>query len=215
MPPGLRALALCALAAAAAARCSLPADTTVAVYADSGAGENSVAWTRAFFSWLAAANPALKVGYVADAREIAAYPAPDACALARLPSLKLWVQPGGSADNQSTALGPGGRDNILDFADSARGHVLATCAGFYLFAGSYWWFDQFYPLAWAPHFFPTGEGAAVGRALSLHPLTAPRPFLALLQSRAPSLRSPPTPPTSPPRSTTAAPCSTGAAPRWA
>lgn len=162
-----------AAAVQAPARCTLRPDATVAVYAvegAGGAGENSVAWTRAFFAWLAAANPSLVVDYVTDAAQVAGYPAAP-CALAAQPKLKLWVQPGGSADNQSLALGPGGRDNILDFAASPQGHVMGTCAGFYLFAGTYWWYNDFYAKAWAPHWWPTVEGPLV--EVAAYPAYAP------------------------------------------
>lgn len=133
----LSALLLCS---AAHSRCTLRRDAVVAVYAATGAGgagDNSVAWTRAFFAWFAAPNPALVVDYVADASEVAAYPVGGGCRLAAdFPTLELWVQPGGSADNFSTSLGPGGRDNLLDFAASARGHYMGTCAGMYFAAGT-------------------------------------------------------------------------------
>lgn len=141
--------------------CSLEKDTTVAVYAATGSGgvgENSAAWTRAFFSWFSAPNAGLVVDYVTDPKDIADYYT-DGCQLATaFPSLLLWVQPGGSADNYSSSLGPDGRDNILDFAASKNGHVMGTCAGFFYSAGTYWWFDNFYPEAWMPHWFPTVEG---------------------------------------------------------
>jgi hypothetical protein len=88
----------------------------------------------------------------------------------------LWVQPGGSSDNQTLALGPMGRDNILNFAARDGASVYATCAGYYYsagaeprrrcsrllisstLAGSYWWFDKFYPSAWMMHLWPTVEG---------------------------------------------------------
>ena len=90
--------------------------------------------------------------------------------------LRLWVQPGGSSDNQTLALGPMGRDNILNFAARDGASVYATCAGYYYsagaeprrrcsrllisstLAGSYWWFDKFYPSAWMMHLWPTVEG---------------------------------------------------------
>lgn len=151
------------LAAVAGVRaiCHLKKDAVVAVYAatgEGGVGTNSAVWTNAFFSWFAAPNKALIVDYVTDPREISNYYT-DGCQLATgFPDLILWVQPGGSADNYSSSLGPGGRDNILDFAASANGHVMGTCAGFYYSAGTYWWYDEFYPEAWMPHWFPTVEG---------------------------------------------------------
>ena len=156
----MRVWLLCLLPAAAAL-CDLKRNAVVAVYAATGAGgvgDNSAAWTRAFFTWFSAPNPSLVVDYIVEPKDIANYYS-DGCQLATgFPSLLLWVQPGGSADNYSASLGPGGRDNILDFAASKNGHVMGTCAGFYYAAGTYWWFDDFYPEAWMPHWFPTVEG---------------------------------------------------------
>ena len=135
------------------ALCSLKKDTVVAVYSAKdwgGVGDNSAAWTEAFFSWFAAPNPSLIVDYITEPKDISNYYS-DGCQLATaFPDLKLWVQPGGSADNMSQSLGPGGRDNLLDFAASEKGHYMGTCAGFYYAAGSYWWFSEFFPEAWMP-----------------------------------------------------------------
>jgi hypothetical protein len=149
------------LLVSASALCSLRKDAVVAVYAATGAGgvgDNSANWTRSFFSWFAAPNPELIVDFVENPKDVANYYT-DGCQLATaFPNLLLWVQPGGSADNFSASLGPGGRDNLLDFAASKNGHIMATCAGFYYSAGTYWWFDAFYPEAWMPHWWPTVEG---------------------------------------------------------
>lgn len=161
---------LCTFVAGQPQPCSLPKDSNVVVYASTGAGgvgDNSAAWTRQFFTWVQTKNPDLVVGYVEDASEIST----QSCNLITFPDLKLWVQPGGSADNQTLSLGPGGRDNILNFADTPQGHILATCAGFYYMAGSYWWYDSFYPIAWAPHFWPTVEGPIV--PIAAYPNYAP------------------------------------------
>jgi hypothetical protein len=143
----LSAATLCVLLSSAAALCSLKKDVVVAVYAATGAGgvgDNSAVWTRSFFDWFSAPNPSLVVDYVTEPRDISNYYT-DGCQLATgFPDLALWVQPGGSADNYSSSLGPGGRDNVLDFAASKQGHVYATCAGFYWSAGSYYWFDEFF-----------------------------------------------------------------------
>jgi hypothetical protein len=100
------------------------------------------------------------------------------CDLQAFPRLRLWVQPGGSSDNQTLAIGPKGRDNILNFAARSGASVYATCAGYYYsagaelrrrcsrfampmsstLAGSYWWFEKFYPSAWMMHLWPTVEG---------------------------------------------------------
>lgn len=157
------AVALSSLAVVATGKCSLQADTDVVVYAATewgGVGEYSDKWTRAFFAWWQTANADLDVVFITDPAELSAYYT-DGCALAdgqRYPELKLYVQPGGSADNQTASLGIGGRDNILDFAASTNGHYMGTCAGWYYAAGTWWWFNEFYPEAWQPHFWPTVEG---------------------------------------------------------
>ena len=162
-------LALAALVAAAqraAAACPLTDATVVAAYADvnGGVGPHSAMWTKAFFAWWDL--PAGSVAYVETASDLTA------CRpLASYSGLLLWVQPGGEADNQSVALGPAGRDNILDFAASDHGHIYATCAGWYFSAGTYWWFGDFFPRAWMPHWWPTVEGPI--SAIAVYPLYAP------------------------------------------
>jgi len=156
------------LAAAAAplvrsAPCVITAKTVVAVYADTegGVGPGSNEWTRAFFSWWrdGDASPDLEVAFVSRAAQLSACPP-----LASFPNLLLWVQPGGDAAEQAAALGPLGRDNVLDYAASAQGHVYATCAGFYFSAGAYWWYGKFEGQAWMPHWLPTLEGPVVAIA---------------------------------------------------
>ena len=134
MPCARGVLLLAVGVVGAGAACSLRADTDVVVYAATnagGVGEFSDKWTRAFFGWWAAANTdSLHAVFVADPAELSGVAG--GCVLAdevRHPKLRLYVQPGGSADNQSTSLGPGGRDNILNFAASRNGHVMGTCAG--------------------------------------------------------------------------------------
>lgn len=134
----LALLGALAVASRTRAACDIPADAAVVVYAATGwggVGEFSDKWTRAFFAWFAAPNPSLVVSFVTDAAQLADYPRAAACALSAFESLVLYVQPGGSADNASASLGPGGRDNILDFAASPRGHFMGTCAGFYYVRG--------------------------------------------------------------------------------
>jgi hypothetical protein len=156
------------------ALCHLKKDAVVAVYAATdagGVGTNSAVWTKAFFTWFSAPNPTLIVDFIVDPLEISDYYT-TGCQLATgFPDLALWVQPGGSADNYSTSLGPGGRDNILDFAASPNGHLMGTCAGFYYMSGSYWWFDSFFPEAWMPHLWPTVEGPI--KQIAVYPDYAP------------------------------------------
>jgi hypothetical protein len=169
-PPRLPLLALVALLAAArraaAAACPLTDATVVAAYVDvnGGVGPHSAVWTKAFYAWWALPEGA--VAFFESAGDLAA------CRpLASYSGLLLWTQPGGEADNQSVALGPTGRDNILDFAASDHGHIYATCAGWYFSAGTYWWYGGFYPRAWMPHWWPTVEGPIT--AIAAYPAYAP------------------------------------------
>lgn len=133
--------------------CPIQGETDIIVYADlsGGVGPHSDTWTRAFFAWWQSGNPNLKVAYATSAREISTE-----CTLSDLkmfPSLKLYVQPGGDAANQSVALGPAGRDNILNFA-AAHGAYMGTCAGYFYGTGSWWWYGDFFPqVCISFHFF--------------------------------------------------------------
>lgn len=177
--PSLRfALLLSAAAAGVVVEslCSLRKDAVIAVYADvasGGVGPDSDTWTRAFFSWWSAANANdLVVDYITRSADLGNYYT-DGCQLSSgFPALRLYVQPGGDASNASSALGPGGRDNILDFAASSRTRAyMGTCAGFYYAAGTWWWNGVFAPMAWTPHWFPTVEGPI--NAIARYPAYAP------------------------------------------
>lgn len=180
--------------------CPLTSTTDVLLYVDEagGVGPLSHAWTVAFFAWFAAANPgSLEVAVVTSAADLSTYYT-GGCRLsdaASYPALKLYVQPGGDAENASLALGPGGRDNILDFAASPNGHYMGTCAGWFyaagetaapppkripqasqgypllVRAGTYWWYGDFFGRAWAPHWWPTVEGPIV--PIAPYPAYAP------------------------------------------
>lgn len=171
------AVAAGALAAGVHGACSVRPDTDIVVYADTagGAGVHSDAWTRAFFAWWSAGNApgALNAVFISDAVQLSTYYS-TGCNLAdssSYPRLQLYVQPGGDALNASIALGPGGRDNILDFAASGRGHYMGTCAGFFYAAGGYWWEGLFYPNAWMAHWWPTVEGPIA--TIAAYPAYAP------------------------------------------
>jgi glutamine amidotransferase-like uncharacterized protein len=139
------------------ARCPLTDATSVAVYADEagGVGPGSHAWTAAFFAWWAAANPGALV-----VTELTAAALTTDCALTDFPGLRLYVQPGGDAFNASQALGPSGRDNLLNYLFYITdAHYMGTCAGWYYASGSYWWKDAFVgDFYFTPHLFPTVEG---------------------------------------------------------
>jgi hypothetical protein len=113
-----------------------------------GPGEHSVFWTRSFLDWWGESASWGRDGVVFFDRVEQLNDCPP---LASFPNLLLWVQPGGATDEQASALGPKGRDAILDYAARENAHVWATCAGFYYSAGSYWWNNSFEGMAWTPH----------------------------------------------------------------
>jgi glutamine amidotransferase-like uncharacterized protein len=159
------------------AACSIKNDALIVVYNDTtgGVGQFSSIWTNAFFDWFSAANPDLIVSYVNDAMELSTYYT-TGCQLATYSSLRLYVQPGGDASTAASNLGPGGRDNILDFAAVSGNAYMGTCAGYFYAAGSYWWSEgdepmKFYPSSWMTHFLPTVEGPI--KEIANYPAYAP------------------------------------------
>ena len=108
------------------AACPIASDTDVVVYTDNGVGPYSKAWTLAFFDWFAAANPGALNFMEVTAANIAID-----CSLLATPHLKLFVLPGGAADNTSSSLGTSGRDNLLDwiYYGNPTSHFMGTCAG--------------------------------------------------------------------------------------
>lgn len=151
------------------AACPLTAHTTIAVYADEsgGVGPGSHAWTARFFAWWAEPNPDLEVV------ELLAKDVNTNCALDEHPSLVLYVQPGGDAENQSQALGASGRDNILNYLFYGKeAHYMGTCAGSYYASGTYFWFNEMEgSFLFTPHLFATQEGPIT--EIAAYPLYAP------------------------------------------
>eukprot|EP00047_Mylnosiga_fluctuans_P011827 m.23029 g.23029 ORF g.23029 m.23029 type:complete len:295 (-) comp3840_c0_seq1:25-909(-) len=155
------------------AACPLAADTAIAVYAAldaGGVGDNSHAWTRRFFEWFSEPNPSLTWVELPDPQHVSRD-----CVFTEFPSLKLYVQPGGDAYNQSISLGPAGRDNILEYVFRG-GHYMGTCAGFYYAVGAYWWFNEFLANSFQAHWFPTVEGPI--REIATYPEYAPTAITA-------------------------------------
>ena len=60
------------------------------------------------------------------------------CAVADLPSVAIWVQPGGNAYEYSQSMGAAGRDLVNGFL-AAGGAYVGTCAGWYYASRSYFW----------------------------------------------------------------------------
>jgi glutamine amidotransferase-like uncharacterized protein len=137
----MRGLSTVTVLAGAVALCPLKPTTKVAVYADTagGVGPDSYAWTTAFWAWFSGPNPDLH--WV----ELNSDDVANSCVLADHAGLLLYVQPGGDAFNQSQALGPTGRDNILNYLfNLPSSHYMGTCAGAYYASGTYWWQGTFY-----------------------------------------------------------------------
>ena len=154
-PASLALGALACLFSTAHAACAISRTAVIAVYADTAGGvsNNSAVWTRAFFTWLVSGNPGLEVAYITDATQISS---PGGCNLSSLPALKLWVQPGGDALNQSVALGSSGRDNLVAYVGLPGRSVLATSAGWYFSSGDYWMGPEWYPHNTMPRWWPAG-----------------------------------------------------------
>ncbi len=148
----LRALMLMALAVAAAvdaragesqrtASCPIVASTDFAVYgqtAEGGVAASSRRWMARFFDWWKAHDPTLDYVFLSAAEA-------QACTNLKstYPDLRMWVQPGGNAYDQQSALGSTGKANINGFIDRG-GAYLGICAGAYYAAPDYWWEGEHY-----------------------------------------------------------------------
>ena len=158
------------------AACPITADTAVVVYTSTsgGVGPNSAEWTRRFFAWWADANPGQLTWLALDDPVAISTD----CVFTDFPALRLYVQPGGDALNQSLALGPNGRDNLLNYIyyGYPNSHYMGTCAGAFYGAGSYWWYDNFEVNAFQPHWYPTVEGPIT--EIAAYPLYKPTTIVA-------------------------------------
>jgi Biotin-protein ligase, N terminal len=148
----LRVVALMALVVAAATgagasgaegetSCPIVASTDFAIYgqvSEGGVAASSRRWMAHFFDWWQAQDPA--VGYVFLSAAEA-----QACTNLKstYPDLRMWVQPGGNAYDQQSALGATGKANINGFIDRG-GAYLGVCAGAYYAAPDYWWEGEHY-----------------------------------------------------------------------
>lgn len=128
-------LASASLRRAAAATCPLTSTTTVALLNDAASSAYGE-WYVNFFSWWSAANPtALRVVRLTAAQV-------KACDLASLPALRMFVNPGGNAYNQLTALGAAGISRVRAYVNrpqTAPSAYVSSCAGSYMAAHDYLW----------------------------------------------------------------------------
>ena len=102
--------------------CPIRSDTTVVYSIASGVGAASQVWVEDLLWWWASSDPSLKYQSLAASET-------QACALAKFPSLRVFVNPGGDAYNQLSALGATGRQNVLDFVARGDTAYVGFCAG--------------------------------------------------------------------------------------
>jgi hypothetical protein len=135
------------------AACPITSSTIFAVYNGSGVATDCELWTQAFFDWWKTAAPT--ISYV----KLTATNVKSDCILTNYPNLKLYVQPGGNAFFQQKFLAQAGKDNIVNFINSAGGRYMGTCAGFYYAATTYYWEGKFYDHPYLLGVCPTNEGS--------------------------------------------------------
>jgi hypothetical protein len=130
-----------AAGAESASSCPIVESTDFAVYgqtAEGGVAASSRRWMAHFFDWWKAQDPTLDYVFL-SAAEV------QACTNLRTtyPNLRMWVQPGGNAYDQQSAIGAMGKANINGFIDKG-GPYLGVCAGAYFAAPDYWWEGEYY-----------------------------------------------------------------------
>ncbi len=117
--------------------CPIKSSTHFAYYSGSGVGTYSGQWMPHFLNWWNSQPGNGGMEFVAltpaDVRTDC-----DLVDLYRTGSLRLYIQPGGSAYEQNVALGPAGKANINSFI-AAGGNYLGVCAGFFYASEGYLW----------------------------------------------------------------------------
>ncbi len=137
--------------------CPIATGTDFAVYGQTfkgGVGTSSRSWMAHFFDWWKAQDPSVDYVFLTAAQA-------QACTNLKrtYPNLKMWVQPGGDAYDQQTALGATGKANINGFIID-QGAYLGVCAGAYYATRGYWWEGRYYAHPYLLGAYPvTMEGA--------------------------------------------------------
>lgn len=149
-----------------AARCPVSNSTTVVYSTVPGVGPASRIWVEDFLWWWQQ-NGDERVEYVGlTAQQL------QQCDLASFPNLRVYINPGGDAYSQLTAMGVEGRENIISFVQRNQNFPSAYvgfCAGGYIASHDYLWetiyegpgyynFKDTPPLSIFPH---TVEGSIV------------------------------------------------------
>jgi hypothetical protein len=112
----------------------------------------SFGWITNFFDWWHIYDPAVRVVFLNSTNLTSD------CNLSNYPNVLLYVQPGGNAYDQQSALGSAGKTNILTFLDKGGAYV-GICAGWYYAAKDYYWEGQYYNWAYLLGLVPTVEGS--------------------------------------------------------
>ena len=137
--------------------CPITPGTDFAVYGQTfkgGVGTSSRSWMAHFFDWWKAQDPSVDYLFLTAAQA-------QACTDLKTtyPNLKMWVQPGGNAYDQQSALGAIGKANINGFIVN-QGAYLGVCAGAYYASRDYWWEGKYYAHPYLLGAYPvTLEGA--------------------------------------------------------
>ena len=144
----------------ASAACTLRADTTVVYSLAKGVGGASKIWVEDLLWWWSRADHSLRYQSLSET-DI------KNCDLAAARGLKLFINPGGDAYGQLSALGAAGTQHVKAFVERGRQGGAASayagfCAGGYVAASAYLWetlfegpgyynFKKDPPLAVFPH----------------------------------------------------------------
>ena len=133
-------LLLLAAAAAAVAPCPVREDTVIVYSRAKGVGGASIIWVEDLLWWLQQADAELKYQGLSETDV-------QACDLASFSKLRLYINPGGNAYNQLSALQANGTRNIKDFVtrDQAAhpSAFVGFCAGAYMASFAYLWETMF------------------------------------------------------------------------
>jgi hypothetical protein len=150
----------------AGVHCPIQSDTTIVVYGGSlttnatsaqdwevgGVDPLSFGWITNFLDWWHIYDSAVRPAFLNSTNLTSD------CNLSNYPNVVLYIQPGGDAYDQQSALGLAGKMNILTFLDKGGAYV-GICAGWYYAAKDYYWEGQYYNWTYLLGLVPTVEGS--------------------------------------------------------
>jgi glutamine amidotransferase-like uncharacterized protein len=125
------------LVAVAAAACPIRPDTQVVYSKATGVGGASIVWVEDLLWWLRSHDPTFTYQGLVE-QDV------QSCELRSFRNLRLYINPGGNAYNQLSALGANGTRHIREFierdaASMGRSAYAGFCAGAYMAATGYVW----------------------------------------------------------------------------